>query len=68
MSSNIVDAIASGVSPSDVSQEIKDILYTKSAERISDYREVVATKLFTTTTGDEVEQEVESEDGVEWSK
>ena len=64
MSSNIVDAIASGVSPSDVSQEIKDILYTKSAERISDYREVAAAKLFTATTG-EVEQEVESEDGAE---
>ena len=64
MSSNIVDAIASGVSPSDVSQEIKDILYTKSAERISDYREVAAAKLFTATT----EEEVESEDGAEWSK
>ena len=65
MASNIVVAIASGVSPSDVSQEIKDILYTKSAERISDYREVAAAKLFTTATGDEVEQEVESEDGAE---
>ena len=47
MSSNIVDTIASGASPADITQEIKDILYTKSAERIDDYRTVAATKLFT---------------------
>lgn len=57
MSSNIVDAIASGSSPADVSQEIKDILFTKSAERISDYRQVAAANLF--------QGEEESEGGYE---
>lgn len=47
MSSNIVDTIASGASPADITQEIKDILYTKSAERIDDYRKVAASNLFT---------------------
>ena len=46
MSSNIIDAIASGSSPSDVTQEIKDILFAKSAERIDDYRQVAANHLF----------------------
>ena len=46
MSSNIVDAIASGSSPADVTQEIKDILFAKSAERIDDYRKVAAANLF----------------------
>ena len=46
MSSNIVDTIASGASPADITQEIKDILFTKSAERIDDYRQVAANRLF----------------------
>ena len=56
MSSNIVDAIASGSSPADITQEIKDILFSKSAERISDYRSVAASRLFDA----EVETEVEA--------
>ena len=46
MSSNIVDAIASGGAPSEVSQEIKDILFGKASERIDTYRQVAATRLF----------------------
>ena len=46
MSSNIIDAIASGSSPSEVTQEIKDILFAKSSERIDDYRKVAASNLF----------------------
>ena len=46
MSSNIVDTIASGASPASITQEIKDTLFTKSAERIDDYRQVTATRLF----------------------
>ena len=59
MSSNIIDAIASGSSPSDVTQEIKDILFAKSAERIDDYRQVAASHLF---QGQEAEVEVEVEE------
>ncbi len=58
MSSNIVDTIATGASPADISQEIKDILFAKSAERIDDYRSVAADRLF---AGSEVEAEVEVE-------
>ncbi len=46
MSSNIIDAIASGSSPSEVTQEIKDILFAKSSERIDDFRQVAASNLF----------------------
>ena len=46
MSSNIVDTIASGASPASITQEIKDTLFTKSAERINDYRQVAASSLF----------------------
>ena len=59
MSSNIIDAIASGSSPSDVTQEIKDILFAKSAERIDDYRQVAASHLFQGQEVVEVETEEE---------
>lgn len=58
MASNIVDAIASGSSPADVAQEIKDILFAKSAERIDDYRQVAAANLF---QGQQEAEEVEGE-------
>ena len=58
MADNIVDAIASGVSPSDVSQEIKDILFAKASERVDDYRQVTASRLFV-GADDEVEGEEE---------
>lgn len=61
MADNIVDAIASGVSPAEVAQEIKDILFAKASERVDDYREVAAAKLFAgvTETEDDVEDSAE---------
>lgn len=59
MADNIVDAIASGVSPADVSQEIKDILFAKASERVDDYRQVSADRLF---SGSEAEAAVEGEE------
>tara|TARA_B100001059_G_scaffold26495_1_gene21318 strand:+ start:37234 stop:37404 length:171 start_codon:yes stop_codon:yes gene_type:complete len=53
MSSNIIDAIASGSSPSEVTQEIKDILFAKSSERIDDFRQVAASNLFQGEEGGE---------------
>lgn len=64
MSSNIVDAIASGSSPADITQEIKDILFAKSAERISDFRSVAANNMF--GANQEAEAEAEETEG-EWS-
>ena len=46
MSENIVDAIVSGASPADISQEVKDALFAKSVERIDTYRKVAAANLF----------------------
>jgi len=57
MASNIVDAIASGSSPSEVTQEIKDILFNKSVERISDYRQAAASNLFQGEEESEVDEE-----------
>ena len=57
MSSNIVDAIASGGAPSEVSQEIKDILFGKASERIDTFRGVAASRMF-----DSGEEEVEAEE------
>ncbi len=59
MSSNIVDTIASGASPASITQEIKDILFTKSAERIDDYRQVAASRLFDTSSDSSEESEEE---------
>ena len=61
MSSNIVDTIASGAAPADITQEIKDILFTKSAERIDDYRQVAASHLFQGEGEVEPEAEVDEE-------
>jgi hypothetical protein len=46
MSSSIIDAIAAGTPPSEVSQEIKDVLFAKATNRIDDYRTVAAANLF----------------------
>ena len=55
---NVVDAIAVGAGPADISQEIKDALYSKASERINTYREIVADRLF---DGEEYEDESEDE-------
>ena len=59
MSENIVDAIVSGASPADISQEVKDALFAKSVERIDTFRKVAASNLFDGAA------EAESEEGAE---
>jgi len=58
MSSSIIDAIASGSSSMDIAQDIKDVLFAKSAERIDDYRQAASSRLFDHTNSD-----TEVEDG-----
>ena len=53
----LVNMIATDASAADISDQIKDILYTKSAKRIDDLRPTAASNLF----GAEVETEVETE-------
>ena len=43
---NIIDLIATGASPSEVSDQIKSALYAKAAEKIDAVRPFVASSLF----------------------
>ena len=52
-----MDLIATNESPSQVSDKIKDLLFSKSAERLENMRSAVASQLF-----GENESEEESED------
>lgn len=57
MTSSIIDAIAAGTPPSEVTQEIKDVLFSKASERIDDYRKVAASNLFVGSEEEEAETE-----------
>ena len=57
----LVNMIATDASAADVSDQIKDILFTKSAKKIDDLRPVAAGNLF----GVEAEAETEVETEVE---
>jgi len=69
----LMDLLVSDESPSQVSDKIKDILYSKSAEKISNVRPEVASSLFddeeeledSEETTDELETEVEDDSEVE---
>jgi hypothetical protein len=54
----LMDMIVSDESPSQISVKIKDILFSKAAERVDDYKPVAANSLF----GNEVEDTEEYEE------
>ena len=56
----LLDLIASDKSPADISDTIKDALYSKAAERINSQRPDIAMQMFD-PTGEEVDQEVSDE-------
>ena len=66
----LMDLLVNDESPSQVSDKIKDILYSKSAEKITNVRPEVASSLFddgeeledSEETTDELETETETED------
>ena len=58
----LMDLLVSDESPSQVSDKIKDILYSKSAEKIKDVRPDVASSLF---DNEEVEDSEETSDEVD---
>mgnify|MGYP001157040240 CR=1 FL=1 len=62
---NIIDLIAQDSKASDISQEIKDTLYTKAAEKIETLRKEVSDSMFdepyNPKGGMETETEVETE-------
>lgn len=43
---DLLDMIASDASPSEISDQIKNLLYSKSAERIDEFRPAVASLMF----------------------
>jgi hypothetical protein len=54
----IIDAIATDESPSEISQSLKDLIYQKAAERVEGLRPGAAAAIF---DGGEVEDEVDTE-------
>ena len=54
----IIDAIATDGSPSEISQSLKDLIYQKAAERVEGLRPGAAAAIF---DGGEVEDEVDTE-------
>jgi len=57
----LLDMIASDKSPSEISDTIKDVLYSKTAERINSQRPDVAAQMFDPTSADTDEEEVSDE-------
>ena len=43
---DLLDMIAADESPSQISDKIKELLFTKSAEKIDDFRPAVANSMF----------------------
>ncbi len=53
-----MDLMISAESPSQISDQIKDALFSKSAERIENLKPVVATTLFGEDELEEIEDEI----------
>ena len=58
---NIIDLIAIDAKPSEVSDQIKDALYSKAAEKIEGIRPDIALSMFSEPTESESEVEPEEE-------
>jgi hypothetical protein len=58
---DVIDLIATDSSASEISDKIKDALYSKAAERVDALRPVVANSLFGGETKDETEVEPEED-------
>ena len=56
----LMDMIVSDESPSQISDKIKELLFTKSAEKIDAFKPVVASSLFGSEGEESSEEEEES--------
>ena len=56
----LIDMIATDKSPSEITDQIKDVLYAKASERIEAQKPNIAASMFD-ATADEVEDEVSDE-------
>ena len=50
---DLMDMIASDEAPSQISDKIKDLLFTKSAEKVDEFRPAVANSMFNSETEEE---------------
>ena len=57
-----MDMIVADESPSDISDKIKEVLYTKAAEKVDNTRPNVALSMFDTEQEAEVETETDAEE------
>ena len=57
----LMDMITKDVSPSQISDKIKDMLFAKTSERVDAYKPTAADSLFGYEVEDEVEDEIEAE-------
>ena len=61
MMEELVNMIATDASAADISDQIKDVLYAKSAKRVDELRPAAANGLFGPEAEAEVETEVETQ-------
>jgi hypothetical protein len=59
---DLMDMIVADESPSDISDKIKEVLYTKAAEKVDNTRPNVALSMFDTEQETEVESETDAEE------
>jgi|TARA_B100000073_G_scaffold140280_1_gene115468 hypothetical protein len=59
---DLMDMIVADESPSDISDKIKEVLYTKAAEKVDNTRPNVALSMFDTEQETEVETETDAEE------
>ena len=57
----LMDMIIADESPSNISDRIKDMLYSKSADKVNAFKPEVATKTFNDYEDTDLEKEVEAE-------
>ena len=60
----LLDMMVTDESPSQISDKIKDMLYSKSASRVDGYKSSVGTTLFNGQPEEVSDDEVETSDGV----
>ena len=58
----LVDLIATDKSASDISDKIKDLLYSKAAERVDNSKPLVASSMFDTSNDTDESEQQSSED------
>ena len=53
---DVLDMIIADESPSQISDKIKELLFAKSAEKIDDFRPIVASSMFDIDSEDQTEE------------